>query len=622
MAEENNEVESGIVLLAKMPGRTSFASLSAVKKALGTRKVGHTGTLDSFADGLLVVLTGRLTRLVPHITAFDKKYLALIEFGEETDTLDPTGTPVKTGGRIPSREEVESVLLEFIGEIEQTPPIFSAVHIGGRRASDLARSGKTAEIPSRRVRIFSLSLVDFRENLALISVHCSKGTYIRSLARDVALRLGTLAHLRALRRTSVGPFALEEAAGFSSLKEFSIDSILGNGDTPVDDFERERSEIKSGVKKMTRELSERCGMVPVTLSPYFEGAFSNGRPLNRAFFTSSCGKKVGGKAELSVFRPGGAFAGVVLKDRRRLSYGFVIPENRDFSVYSWKDIVDGKFSEEFRERGTALTIGSFDGPHLGHDALFSDALSRRASGLVPGAVTFTRSMRAIHQRDYSGDVASLPQRLDAFRSAGFAFAIVIDFSEEFARIEGTDFLGILCGSCGMRHLSEGRDFRCGFGGAADIPAIAAFSFDSGGAFSLATIDSVLLGGERVSSSRIRRCVQDGDFGPVSEMLGRPFALDCSGYEWRGDGDSLSTDSPWRLRNQVLPPDGKYRVIAVVEEGRVIRKKSGEAQSSVDVRAYRSDCTLEGGHLRLSLSGTLIGGFVRALQFGCPDENIF
>ena len=116
--QTGNSANSGILLLSKQSGETSFASLSAVKKSLGTKKVGHTGTLDSFADGLLVVLTGHLTRLVSHITNFGKTYLALIEFGSETDTLDPTGNIIKTG-RIPDEEEVRTALKKFKGEIDQ-----------------------------------------------------------------------------------------------------------------------------------------------------------------------------------------------------------------------------------------------------------------------------------------------------------------------------------------------------------------------------------------------------------------------------------------------------------------------------------------------------------------------
>ena len=160
--QTGNNLNSGIVLLSKQSGETSFASLSAVKKSLGTKKVGHTGTLDSFADGLLVVLTGHLTRLVSHITNFGKTYLALVEFGSETDTLDPTGKIVKTG-RIPEEEEVREALKAFKGEIDQIPPKFSALHVNGKRASDLMRNGEEVELPARKITIYSIKLLDFFE---------------------------------------------------------------------------------------------------------------------------------------------------------------------------------------------------------------------------------------------------------------------------------------------------------------------------------------------------------------------------------------------------------------------------------------------------------------------------
>ena len=132
---------SGIMLYAKSSGLTSFSSLWSIKHALGTDKVGHTGTLDSFADGLLVVLSGSLTHIVPHITGFRKTYLAVVCFGSETDTLDPTGDVV--GKKDPvTRQQLESVLPGFTGALLQTPPLYSAVHVDGVRSSDAVRSGK------------------------------------------------------------------------------------------------------------------------------------------------------------------------------------------------------------------------------------------------------------------------------------------------------------------------------------------------------------------------------------------------------------------------------------------------------------------------------------------------
>ena len=147
----------GIVLLAKKPGLTSFSSLHSIKKALGTSKVGHTGTLDSFAQGLLVVCTGRLTRLAGNITEFDKSYEAVIKFGEETDTLEYTGNIIKTAP-LPTLEVLKEAISKYTGNIMQSPPSFSAVHVNGKRASDLAREGKAVELPPRPVTIFNAEI--------------------------------------------------------------------------------------------------------------------------------------------------------------------------------------------------------------------------------------------------------------------------------------------------------------------------------------------------------------------------------------------------------------------------------------------------------------------------------
>lgn len=198
------------MLLDKPPGRTSFQVLSAVKRTLGTRRVGHTGTLDRFASGLLVVMCGRHTRLAVLAEALDKDYLARVRFGAATDTLDPEGS-VTAEGRVPGRAEVEAALPAFAGDILQAPPAYSAVHIDGRRAHELARAGRPVQPAERPVRVDRLVLEAWEPPDAVLAVSCSSGTYIRSLARDIAARLGTCAHVVALRRTRVGGFRVEEA---------------------------------------------------------------------------------------------------------------------------------------------------------------------------------------------------------------------------------------------------------------------------------------------------------------------------------------------------------------------------------------------------------------------------
>jgi tRNA pseudouridine55 synthase len=202
--------KGGLLLLNKQAGETSFEALRMVKRSLGTSKVGHTGTLDKFATGLLPVLVGRAVKLSPWFFHGDKEYTGKIRFGIETDTLDPEGQTVMEGA-IPPREAVEAVLPQFRGEILQAPPAYSAIHLGGKRASELARSGETPEMKKRPVRIYRLELTAWDPPFADIAVRCSSGTYIRSLARDLALAAGSRAHLAALTRTRFAGFELSQA---------------------------------------------------------------------------------------------------------------------------------------------------------------------------------------------------------------------------------------------------------------------------------------------------------------------------------------------------------------------------------------------------------------------------
>jgi len=215
----------GCLLLNKNPGISSFESLRPIKKTLKTPKVCHTGTLDSFAQGLLVVLTGRAVKLSSYFTGCDKQYRAQLFFGEETDTLDPEGKTTAYAP-VPSREELEATLPAFTGEILQAPPEYSAIHVNGRRAHELTRAGVKIEMKKRPVTVYSLSLLSWEPPHAELEVHCSSGTYIRSLARDLALASGSRAHLRRLERTKVGNFSLDDALSLNNIIDNSIhDSI-------------------------------------------------------------------------------------------------------------------------------------------------------------------------------------------------------------------------------------------------------------------------------------------------------------------------------------------------------------------------------------------------------------
>jgi tRNA pseudouridine55 synthase len=192
-----------------------------VKKYLNTGKVGHTGTLDKFATGLLVVPFGPFTKFAQQITDSHKSYQAVIEFGKTTDSLDPEGN-VTEKGPIPELAVLENCLKMFRGRIMQRPPRFSAIKLGGRRASDRVRNGEDVEIPARPVDISQLTLTSYEPPFATMDIQCSKGTYIRSLARDIAECAGSKSYVKELRRTAVGQFSIDNAFDPDNLSEDAL----------------------------------------------------------------------------------------------------------------------------------------------------------------------------------------------------------------------------------------------------------------------------------------------------------------------------------------------------------------------------------------------------------------
>ena len=207
-----------VLILDKKPGETSFRSLNEVKRCHKGSKVGHTGTLDKFATGIMVVLTGEATKLNPLFSGMDKKYLAKIKLGEQTDTLDPEGKIIDRG-LIPSLSCFEDALDSFRGSIKQRPPEYSAIHIDGKRAYERIRKGEELVIPERDVTIYDLNLRSFNSDEAEIDTFVSKGTYIRSLARDICIKAGSCGHLINLDRYQVGPFTRDDITGIENSLE-------------------------------------------------------------------------------------------------------------------------------------------------------------------------------------------------------------------------------------------------------------------------------------------------------------------------------------------------------------------------------------------------------------------
>lgn len=217
-------MENGIILIDKPAGLTSFGVVARIRRVLSERagkkvKVGHTGTLDPFATGLMILVVGKECRNAQIYTKHDKVYEATFRLGEKSTTGDPEGDIEHVSDIIPTQAVVEEAIVAFRGTISQRPPIFSAIKINGKRAYKLARDGQEVEIPTREVEVFSLEIMSYTYPELKIRTHVSSGTYIRSLAVDIGDVLGTGAYCTQLRRTKIKDYTINDA---QSLTDFGI----------------------------------------------------------------------------------------------------------------------------------------------------------------------------------------------------------------------------------------------------------------------------------------------------------------------------------------------------------------------------------------------------------------
>ncbi|BAL83320.1 putative tRNA pseudouridine synthase B [Selenomonas ruminantium subsp. lactilytica TAM6421] len=258
---------SGFLNILKPPGMSSHDIVGYVRRVLHTKKVGHAGTLDPAATGVLPVAVGTATRLIEYLELTDKTYRAEIKLGIATDSGDDTGRILtsQTDWSDFDKSEIEAVLEKFTGKIRQTPPAHSAIKINGQRACDLLRAGKEVEVPSREITIYRLELLSYSHDMLLIDCDCSKGTYIRSLCQDIGEALGVPATMAFLLRRRVGDFSVENALTLEELAAKGAEALL-----PADEY-----------------LS---GMQRFDLNPKREKAFGNGLSSTVRNFTAETEK--------------------------------------------------------------------------------------------------------------------------------------------------------------------------------------------------------------------------------------------------------------------------------------------------------------------------------------------
>ena len=226
-------IKSGFVNIIKPTGVSSFKVVSEIKNALKIKKVGHLGTLDPAASGVLPIAFGKATKFFEYFLNKNKKYVAVVQFGVLTDTLDSFGAKKEEQSVKIDRNKIENAIKKFIGKIEQVPPSFSAIKVDGQRAYDLARAGIDVKLKPREIEIYSIKVLDdLATNRFRFEVYCSAGTYIRTLFNDIAKELGTVATTTVIIRTESGPFKIDDAITIDefklSHKTISVDEILSD----------------------------------------------------------------------------------------------------------------------------------------------------------------------------------------------------------------------------------------------------------------------------------------------------------------------------------------------------------------------------------------------------------
>lgn len=273
-------VVSGVLVVDKPIGLTSHDVVQIIRRGTGIRRAGHTGTLDPRASGVLVVLVGPAVRLSEYVSASDKRYQATIRLGSSTDTYDADGRVTSTSPVVDiSEDEFNEILQQFVGEMEQVPPPYSAVKVKGRKAYEMAREGEEVDLEPRIINVYSLEILEWAPPESVVDVYCSSGTYVRSLANDLGKALGTGAHLVGLRRTKSGRFTLRDAVPLRRLQEafdagnwyrYLIPAAEALGDWPMVELDADQVELvrhghrvpaDTGAKGWARGISQQGDLV-------------------------------------------------------------------------------------------------------------------------------------------------------------------------------------------------------------------------------------------------------------------------------------------------------------------------------------------------------------------------
>ncbi|WP_328742209.1 bifunctional riboflavin kinase/FAD synthetase [Flavimobilis rhizosphaerae] len=542
----------GVVVVDKPAGMTSHDVVAKVRWLARTRKVGHAGTLDPMATGVLVLGVGRATRALTYLVGADKEYVTTIRLGAATSTDDAQGeTVATTDARHVTAESLRAAAEGLTGQILQVPSTVSAIKVDGRRAYDLARAGEDVELEARPVTVARFELSEPRtvevDGVTFVdvdaTVECSSGTYVRALARDLGAALGVGGHLTALRRTRVGGIRVEDA--------HRLDVLVS------------RAEVDALPVPVVGAADALRGTMPWHVLTHEESlAAVHGRRVARGGTTEATVAGVDGAGRLvAVLTRSGAWLKPVTVF---MAPDDLVPDGAPQDAV----VVDGRQTQVWRSLDelpadlgpTVVTIGNFDGVHLGHQEVLGVVVAQaRARGAAAVAVTFTPHPRAVHVPEEPLRLVTSPaQRRELLAATGLDGVLELDYTLAFAAQSPREFVE----SCFVRGLGAtavvvGRDVQLGAGNSGNLATLVGLGEEHG--FEVVTVEDLGVAGGRWSSTAARRLLDDGDVTRASRILGRQHRLRAEVVH--GDARGRTIGFPTANLSQevegLVPADGVY-----------------------------------------------------------------
>lgn len=505
----------GLLIVNKPEGMTSFGAVARVRRAAGTKKVGHTGTLDPMATGVLPIFIGRATALSSFLLDADKVYTATFLFGTTTDTDDITGNVLKQKEVNIDIDMLRNAFSRFTGEITQIPPAFSAIKKDGVPLYKLARRGIEVEVPKREVEIYEIvEKSKFENNEITVQIRCSKGTYIRALCRDIGDFLGCGATLKTLRRDFTSGFGLEDSVNLEDITPDTIQKYL------IDE------------QKATEHLRQ------VFVSEKQAIRFLNGGKLGFEYLKFE--PKENG--EMVRVKSGTDFLGI----------GKVDTEKKEIRVKCLMKLNEGKPK-------TAIALGTFDGVHKGHAEVLKAAAG---SGYKSIAVSFLEPPK-LKAASLGLVLTDAEEKKQMIESLGIKKVHFLNF-EEIREMKAMDFLEFLKKEFNPAFITSGFNYRFGFGGEGNTEMLKSFCEENNIEFR--EIEPVLWENETVSSTRIREYIKNGEIEKANELLLKPFSFSAPVIS----GDKRGRTIGFPTINQKYPKDfcdirfGVYKTKVLVD----------------------------------------------------------